>query len=345
MRELNFTEQDRILIIAPHPDDECIGTGGILIRYAKQCDVIVLTDGRQGQGDASPRQIRDIRRQEFINEMEHIGVRSYRMIEIEDGTLLSHIDCLSDIDLPDYDAVFVTGFQDEHPDHKAAFLAVGEWMKRKQGRVIPKCFTYEVHTPITEPSHFFDITDIIDRKVELVRFHKSQLKDLPYDLLVEQSAKYRAILNRMPEKRIEVYEEFLFEEDVADKVSETERLLQKERVIGWTLKHWLNHMIDGDGIAGLSDINTESGIYVYGYGEIGKLLVKTLKKEGIVIKAVIDRRAEQFANEEVQIIHVDDAKTDIPVIVTAVYDYNEINRDLSHRGFKQVYSLRGLVEC
>lgn len=46
---LSVSNQDKIVIIAPHPDDECIGTGGLLALYPTLCDVIVLTDGRQGQ--------------------------------------------------------------------------------------------------------------------------------------------------------------------------------------------------------------------------------------------------------------------------------------------------------
>ena len=40
--------EDKIAIIAPHPDDECIGVGGILSLYPELCDVFVLTDGRYG---------------------------------------------------------------------------------------------------------------------------------------------------------------------------------------------------------------------------------------------------------------------------------------------------------
>ena len=48
MNEINIKSNDKILIVAPHPDDECIGTGGILCKYHKQCTVIVLTDGALG---------------------------------------------------------------------------------------------------------------------------------------------------------------------------------------------------------------------------------------------------------------------------------------------------------
>ena len=90
MKALDIRDNDRILIIAPHPDDECIGPGGVLLQYAKQCEVIVLTDGRQGQGDTAPEKEKQIRKQEFLNGMKRLNIGCFRMLDIEDGTLLSH---------------------------------------------------------------------------------------------------------------------------------------------------------------------------------------------------------------------------------------------------------------
>jgi len=48
MKHLDFTSSDRLLVVAPHPDDESIGCGGLLLKHADKCDVAVLTDGRHG---------------------------------------------------------------------------------------------------------------------------------------------------------------------------------------------------------------------------------------------------------------------------------------------------------
>lgn len=45
---LRIKESDRILIVAPHPDDETLGCGGILAKYGEKCDVLLITDGRLG---------------------------------------------------------------------------------------------------------------------------------------------------------------------------------------------------------------------------------------------------------------------------------------------------------
>ena len=128
------------------------------------------------------------------------------MFDIEDGTLLSHTDCMVGICLKEYSKIFVTGILEDHPDHKAAFLCIREAAKRTVAKEMPECYLYEVHTPLQSPTHFLDISDVVEEKCRLIRIHRSQLKELPYDVLAEQCACYRATLCRMPEKKLEVYE-------------------------------------------------------------------------------------------------------------------------------------------
>lgn len=344
MKALDITDDDRILIVAPHPDDECIGPGGVLLRYPKQCEVIVLTDGRQGQGDTAPEKEKWIRKQEFMNEMEWLNIASFRMLDIEDGTLLSHTDCLAGICLKEYSKIFVTGISEDHPDHKAAFLCVKEAAKITDPEEMPECYLYEVHTPLQSPTHFFDISDAIEGKRGLIRMHESQLKELPYDVLAEQCACFRATLYRMPGKKIEVYEAVNLCEKADPVLLETEMLLQKERINGWVLKRWVLRLLEGVRISdGMADQGI-TAIYVYGYGELGKLLVRELSGTGIHIEAVIDRRAEQFKENNIKVIPLHQADHRLPVVVTAVYEYTEIKKCLIAFGFEKIYSLRILLE-
>ncbi|MBE5871396.1 MAG: hypothetical protein E7294_09075 [Lachnospiraceae bacterium] len=344
MKVIDISENDKILIIAPHPDDECIGAGGILLRYASQCDVLVLTDGRQGQGDVAPEQEKEIRKQEFEREMAWLNVHSYRMLDIEDGTLLLHTNCLSEYQLQEYNLVFVTGIQDEHADHKAAFICLKELVKRLGNVRMPKCFVYEVHTPLQTPTHFCDLSGIIGKKVKLIRFHESQLKELPYDRLALYNAEYRATLFRMPEKKIEVYEEVNLTGDISSTISETESLLQKERVIGWALKRWIKNLLIGRQISSQLKKKGINEIYVYGFGELGKMLLQELQKEEVKVRAVIDRRAEQFSKEKIKVIHIEEVTEYLPIIVTVIYEYANIAKELEQLGFDDIYSLRDLLE-
>lgn len=59
---INIKCDDKILIIAPHPDDECIGCGGLLSLYPEKCSVVVMTDGSQGNINVVPEQEAIIRK-------------------------------------------------------------------------------------------------------------------------------------------------------------------------------------------------------------------------------------------------------------------------------------------
>lgn len=344
MKALDIKDKDRILIIAPHPDDECIGPGGVLLRFAEQCEVIVLTDGRQGQGDTVPEIEKRIRKQEFMNEMKRLNVGCFRMLDIEDGTLFSHRDCMSEIPLEEFDKIFVTGVSDDHPDHKAAFLCVKEAAKKIASEEMPECYLYEVHTPLQSPTHFLDISGAIEGKCELIRLHRSQLKELPYDVLAEQCASYRATLYRMPGKSIEVYEEVDLSEKADPWISEKEILLQKERVNGWVLKRWVIRLLEGGRIVDELLNMGITAIYVYGYGELGKLLIRELSDTGINVEAVIDRRAGQIDGGKIPVIPLARADQRLPVVVTVIYEYSAIEKKLTALGFDKIYSLRRLLE-
>ena len=47
-KKITFTEEDRIAIIAPHPDDECMYAAGVLLLASDRTDIFVLTDGSHG---------------------------------------------------------------------------------------------------------------------------------------------------------------------------------------------------------------------------------------------------------------------------------------------------------
>lgn len=342
MEQLNISCDDNILIIAPHPDDECIGAGGVLLAHSEKCDVLVLTDGRQGQGVIASELEKEIRKTEFIAEMKSINVRDYKMLDIEDGTLLAHLDCLDDYNMTQYTKIFVTGEFDEHPDHKAAFLCVKNALKEQ--KEVPEIYVYEVHTPIQGPSHFTDITNSINEKVRLVRFHESQIKELPYDKLVQENAAYRATLFRMPSKKIEVYKMIDISENANNSDISTNLLLQKERVNNWVLKSWLKSSLKSKELFSLLRQKKINGVYIYGYGELGKILLEYLELNNFDVKAVIDRRATQFSSEMIPVIQIEEADMTVPVIVTAIFDYDNINTQLLKAGFHDIYSLRTLIE-
>ncbi len=332
------------MIVAPHPDDECIGVGGVLALYAGQCEVIVLTDGRVGQGDISPEIVKGIRRAEFVSEMEFLGIRGYRILEYEDGSLMQHTDCLRGIDLSIYTKIFVTGMQDNHPDHTAACISVYQTIEKQCIRTT-ELFFYEVHAPLQEVTHMLDITEVMEQKQRLVRFHQSQLNEVPYDRYVKSMAEYRALQNRMSEGFVEVYVRMPVERKLYSATMELEERLQKSIMFYQILTRWVELKICGHSVAEWFIQRGYRRIAVYGYAELGMLLCRELSEEGLDVVYVLDRKVKNTGEERLPVFVPRRGlpKVDV-IVVTAVYYFEEIKKGLSGIGFQKIDSLRKIIE-
>lgn len=344
MQILDIKKRDRILIIAPHPDDECIGAGGVQILYPKQCKVLVLTDGRQGQGEVAPEIEKEIRKIEFIKEMHEAGISDFQMLEIEDGSLMQHLDCLEAISLTDFSKIFVTGIHDNHPDHTAACLSLFQALQKQKIDNV-EVYLYEVHTPLQETSHMLDITSVIDRKEVLIQFHQSQLKSLPYDRYARCMAEYRALQNRMDGHYIEVYQN-VQPNYLLDKTTiEWEKRLQKSTLFYWILTRWVALKIEGHSVSELLRPYGCHSVAVYGYAELGRLLCQELRNDSIKVLYVLDKKVTNTNRNDLPIFT---PSSNLPpvemVIVTAVYYFDEIKKELTELGYKNVLSFRQLLE-
>ncbi len=344
MQVLNIKEDDNLLIIAPHPDDECIGPGGILSLYPHLCKVIVLTDGRQGQGGVAPELEKEIRKQEFLNEMRDAGIRDYEMLDYEDGGLMQHTNCLENIDLSSFNKIFVTGTHDNHPDHTAAYVSVRQAVK-KQAISNAEIYLYEVHAPLQEVTHILDITPVIEEKRKLIRYHQSQMTCLPYDKMAQNLAEYRALQNRAKDSYFEAYSRVDFTDERDGSTIELEKKLQKSVMFYWVLTRWMDLKLRGYGI---DDILSKLEVYniaVYGYAELGQLLCRELVDTKIHISYLLDKRVKETGIENLLVYLPQNGLPEVDaVVVTAVYYFDEIEKDLSQMGYQNIISLRNLLE-
>jgi len=119
-----------ITVIAPHPDDESLGAGGLLHRLsAAGCDatVVIVTDGGAGYPGINPAQSRELirsRRRETwaaIRELCDRGAQPV-FLDIPDGEVTAHEDELTEqlsALLPTDGLVLAPWPDDPHPDHQA----------------------------------------------------------------------------------------------------------------------------------------------------------------------------------------------------------------------------------
>ena len=160
-----------ILAIGAHPDDIEIGCGGLLLKAAKQGHNVYMYGLTRGSHSGDPVQ----RTHELMQSAKFIGAHTLWIDNFEDtklylnSELINRIECF--INKSNADIVYTHSKIDTHHDHRAIAEATLE-----AGRYVPNILAYEM--PVTKdfrPQVYYDISDVIDDKVELINIFSSQM--------------------------------------------------------------------------------------------------------------------------------------------------------------------------
>lgn len=123
-------QASRLVVVAPHPDDEVLACGATLAMHAQRGGeslLVAVTDGEASHAPASPAAARTLaacRRSESDTGLARLGIRPNHVVRLglPDGQLGEHRGALSER-LSDMlratDVVVTTWRHDGHPDHEA----------------------------------------------------------------------------------------------------------------------------------------------------------------------------------------------------------------------------------
>ena len=95
---LRIAEDERVVVVAPHPDDESLGAASMLLGYPGQTDVFVVSDGSLGNPAVDPEEMAARRKAEFEREI----VRRMDALGIDLVCLAGYMRILSDVLLDAY---------------------------------------------------------------------------------------------------------------------------------------------------------------------------------------------------------------------------------------------------
>ena len=165
----NISGTDKILVLAPHADDESIGCGGLLAKFGPQCDVVLLTDGAFGKDDNT----RLLREQEFSSVMNFFKVHSFSFMRAQDTRLIEAYDLFKKIDFSSYDYVVMPHPLDPHKDHVVP-QAFFKRLKKENPAIKAKAVYYEVWGAMAQPTHLLNITAVTDIKKKAIDMYVSQ---------------------------------------------------------------------------------------------------------------------------------------------------------------------------
>ena len=183
------------LCLAPHPDDEVLGCGGLLCRLAElhcQVDVLIFSRGENARNTSSL-ELADERVLESRRAARVLGLKDPFFLDWPDRgmrygepLIAAILEALARFQ-PQY--LILPSLSEPHPDHQAVALA---GMAAAQRSAFPQTLLfYEVGAPL-HPNVLFDLGDVAARKWQAVREFVSQLAIQPYEAHAQAMASVRA---------------------------------------------------------------------------------------------------------------------------------------------------------
>lgn len=132
---------DRLVIVAPHPDDEVLGVGGIASAMPAAdipVTVLAVTDGTAAYPGLDPRELAVTRTRESEAACAVLGIPSPVRLGLPDGAVARHESRLADAiaaHLRPGDVCLATWRGDGHPDHEATGRAASAACDRTGARL------------------------------------------------------------------------------------------------------------------------------------------------------------------------------------------------------------------
>lgn len=182
-------ESGRVLVLAPHPDDEAAGPGGALLLHRQQGDAVravVATDGIAGDPDGlyEKATYAELRREESRTGMKHLDVEDLVFWGFPDSCVINDndINLLAQKtveQLEDFapDIVYLPWEGEGNSDHRAIYCGGLRGLKRFgfEGAV----FGYEIWNAMV-PDMILDITPVVEAKRKAMLCYESQLAYVEY---------------------------------------------------------------------------------------------------------------------------------------------------------------------
>ena len=188
----------KVLVIAPHPDDELLGCGGTLLRRKSEGAIlgwVIMTKISEDTGwsknnvQERENEIEEVRKGLGI-QPEHLfqlGFPTTKLDTFPMGELIAKVSEVFQTFQPE--EVFIPHQGDVHSDHRITFEAVSACTKWFRYPSVKRVLSYETLSETEfsldsgkafHPNVFVDISQYIEQKLELLNIYSSELGEFPF---------------------------------------------------------------------------------------------------------------------------------------------------------------------
>lgn len=186
----------KVLIIAPHMDDEVLGCGGTIAKHVDNKDnVYVSFIAHRIYSHKFDKKKNEIEKKHAIKAKEILGYKGSIFFELNDERLDTAIQDII-IPLEKYvlkikpEIVYCPFQKDNNQDHRAVFDAARVVLRPVATPFINNVYMYEVPSstdqspPLAEnvflPNYYADITKYIDKKIEAFKCYETEKRVYPH---------------------------------------------------------------------------------------------------------------------------------------------------------------------
>ena len=185
----------KILIIAPHPDDEILGCGGIIAKNIAEENEVYIAIVTSGQAPLFNPEDDKVDRDCCLNAHKLLGVKKTFFLDLPAAMLDS---------VPRYklngsiakvvievmpDEIYIPHIGDMHFDHKLINEACMVAVRPRSEKCVKRVYAYETlsetewdipsTTNFFMPNVYVDISDYIDKKIAAMKEYKEQIMEYP----------------------------------------------------------------------------------------------------------------------------------------------------------------------
>ena len=190
---------NKVLVIAPHADDEVLGCGASIAGHVYQGDdvkVVIVTNAHKGDANLFSKDSIDIVRNEALMAHSILGVQDTIFLDFPAPRLDSYPNYKISLELSkiikDFNPsiLYLPHPGDLHLDHKSTYRASLVAARPQNCCSISEIYCYETlsetdWSPMQgdeffKPNYFSDITIFFDKKIQAMECFSSQLKDFPH---------------------------------------------------------------------------------------------------------------------------------------------------------------------
>jgi LmbE family N-acetylglucosaminyl deacetylase len=192
---------ERVLVIAPHPDDETLGCGGTLLRMAEsgaELAWLIVTRISEEAGFTPQRvqgreaEIEKVTSLLGFSEVFQLSMPTRQLDAIPMAELVEQFSGVFREFKPEH--VFLPHRSDVHSDHRVVFdagAACAKWFRYPTVRrllsyetISETDFCLDTRSPF-QPNCFVDISRYLERKLEVVAAYESELGLFPFPRSIE----------------------------------------------------------------------------------------------------------------------------------------------------------------